>query len=312
MTLENRLGLDKVAQPPSQTKLPQHSVYRSVVGRREYIDFYDKVRDRLPFSTVEKSLVTPYGDTHIHLVGNPADKPLLILPGMSVCAPLMLEYFKSQAENRFLIAVDLIGQPGRSQDTPMPHKNNAYGHWLINVLDALDIKTTDIASASFGSSIALDLAQLAPERVGKMVLIAPAGLTPRIPYISMSLKLFIPWLVYRQIPIRKLLPHLAWRLSRSISEDNLAYLDLILRETAFWKHRPAGPFLKKHLKNYKNKVFLVLTGHDVLFPHRPTQKNARESLDITHEVFMEKSAHMPDETEMVEVQKRIKKFLNEA
>ena len=290
-------------------RLPRDSVYRSPAGRAEFNAYYDKVVGRLPFPHRTKSINTRFGRTHLTIAGNENGLPLICLPGMSIAGPMMLEFFERHAKDRLLIAPDLIGHPGRSEDRRHPHRNRAFGLWLAELLDGLGLERADMASTSFGSAFALDLATFAPERVGKLALIVPAGLTPRLPYVSFYFPFFLSWLVYRYLPYRPALPTIAHPLGRSLTEENFTYLDLVIRQTVFYRHRPAGPFFPRDLAGYREPVFLVTTGHDNLFPRAATLANAHAALNIAEEIFLPESAHMPGDDEMIGVQERLAAFL---
>ncbi|MGZ8414618.1 MAG: alpha/beta fold hydrolase [Gemmatirosa sp.] len=79
----------------------------------------------------------------------------------------------------------------------------ALARWLLAVLDALGIGRAVLVGHSMGGGVALRAAQLAPERIAGLVLLAPAGLgdMPR----TRLLRWFTPRL------IEPLLPHLARR-----------------------------------------------------------------------------------------------------
>ncbi len=241
---------------PSPTA-KKNSIYRSVEGRTEFQAYYDKTLELLD-APVETSMhQTSYGLTHVTSTGNPTGKPIIVLPGMSIAGPMMIDFFAYLAEDHWLIAPDLIGQPGRSADVPFSPRNNAYGKWLIQLLDALGLQKVDIAAASFGGSIGLELLKLAPERVGKQTLVVTAGVTPKLPYFKIYAKLLFTWLAYRYLPNKAILPAIARPLSRHLTSDNLDYLDIIIRQTAFWRHRPAGPFFKNDMPNKMEPVLIV-------------------------------------------------------
>jgi pimeloyl-ACP methyl ester carboxylesterase len=299
--------LDRVAV--GLDPLPRGSVYCSLEGRAEYLAFYDKVLARLPFPHHGKQIATRYGRTHVTIAGNPDGPPLICLPGMSIAGPMMLEFFAPHARDRLLIAPDLIGHPGHSEDRRLPHKKHGFGLWLADLLDGLRLDRADMASASFGSAFALDLATIAPERVGKLALIVPAGLTPRLPYVTFYFPFFLSWLIYRYLPYRPALPAISRPLARSLTEENFDYLDLVIRQTVYYRHRPAGPFFPADLAGYREPVFLVTTGHDNLFPREQTLANARAALNIGEEIFLPDSAHMPGDDDMVGVNERLAAFL---
>ncbi len=298
---------DAAWEPPGP--LPRGSIYVSEAGRAACLAFYDKVLNRLPFPVRTLVVPTRYGRTHLSIAGNPAAPPLVVLPGMSIGGPMMLEFFEQHAADRLLIAPDLIGHPGRSEDRVHPSRDHGHGLWLADILDALGLERADMAVSSFGSSFALDLASVAPGRVGKLALLVPAGLTPRLPYVTFYFPFFLSWLIYRYLPVRSALPVISRPLARELTEDNFDYLDLVIRHTTYFRHRPAGPFRPEDLRDYRTPVFLVTAGRDRLFPRKPTRENTYATLNIAEEIFLAESAHMPSEADMVEVHRRLAQYL---
>jgi len=65
---------------------------------------------------------------------------------------------------------------------------------VLDFMDALEIKQAALAGNSLGGSVALLLAQRRPERVSALILLAPAVITNRLPWIVYPLKLpLIGW-----------------------------------------------------------------------------------------------------------------------
>src|SRR5438105_10843368 len=142
---------DAIGVGEAATRLPKNSVYRSLTGRGAVHAFYERVLTRLPYPVRTQYLHTRFGRTHVTIGGNASGAPLVILPGMSIAGPMMMEFFASCARSRQLIALDLIGHPGRSEDrVHLPH-GHAFGLWLAAVLDACNLRRADMATASFGS-----------------------------------------------------------------------------------------------------------------------------------------------------------------
>jgi len=290
------------------SRLPRGSVYRSVAGREEFFAFYDMVCDRLPDTVRARRVMTRYGETHVTFGGTPGKKPLLVLPGMSIAGPMMLEFFDYLWNDRLLIAPDLVGQPGLSADGLFDPSGNAFGYWALDLIDGLEIECIDIVGASFGGSIGLDLAMIAPRRVGKLGLIVTAGLTPRLPYVQIYASMFFSWMTYRYLPVKSLLPAIARPLSRSLSPDNLDYLDLVIRQTAFWRHRPAGPFSKADLDGKLAPVFITFAQNDILFPFASTRPHAQQCVPIAQEHILAGSSHMPSAADVEPVHDALRQY----
>jgi pimeloyl-ACP methyl ester carboxylesterase len=289
-------------------KLPKNSVFRSLKGRDEFLRYYQKTIESLPHPVRQKTVSTSFGKTHFSMMGNPNGRQIVILPGMSIAGPMMLDFFAYLAKDHYLIAPDLIGQPGLSEDKPFSPNNNAYGRWLAETLDGLKLEKADFAATSFGGSISLELLKLAPERVGKQALIVTAGLTPKLPYLQIYAKLLISWMAYRYMPIKKSLRTIARPLSRHLTDENLKYLDIVLRQTAFWRHRPAGPFFKEDFRSDTEPVLITFAANDILFPFGKTVPHAKETLNIGESFTLNESAHMPSEKEMAPIHKRIEAY----
>jgi pimeloyl-ACP methyl ester carboxylesterase len=75
-------------------------------------------------------------------------------------------------------AIDLLGEPGKSAPVRPDWNSPAYAEWLSDILDALDIEKAILIGLSQGGWTALKFATSRPERVDKLVLLTPGGITP--------------------------------------------------------------------------------------------------------------------------------------
>jgi pimeloyl-ACP methyl ester carboxylesterase len=74
-----------------------------------------------------------------------------------------------------VFAVDIIGDAGLSAPSRPALDSDAHALWLDDVLQGLSIERTSFVGISFGGWLALDYATRRPERVTKLVVLAPAG-----------------------------------------------------------------------------------------------------------------------------------------
>lgn len=95
-------------------------------------------------------------------------QPVLILHGGLGRLEAMKHQIRALAETRFVIAADSRGH-GRSSDAAEPLSYSRMAHDMIELLDALHIKTADVVGWSDGGIIGLELAMRFPERVGRLV-----------------------------------------------------------------------------------------------------------------------------------------------
>ena len=123
------------------------------------------------------SAATEQPEAHVEVVGS--GNPLLLLHGWGSSAELMLPIANRLREQHRCLAVDFPGH-GATAEPAQPWGVDEFVAWTINVLDRLGIEKTDVLGHSHGGRVAISLAALHPERVGKLVLVASAGIrSPR-------------------------------------------------------------------------------------------------------------------------------------
>jgi len=129
----------------------------------------------IPLSS--KYIETSFGRTHMLVCGPEDAEPLILIPGTAGCAPLWRMQFKAFAESYRVYALDVIGQPGRSEANRLSLLNDDSVEWLTDVLDELGIDKAHFAGNSVGGWMAMRMGIERPERVNKVVMLGPTGLT---------------------------------------------------------------------------------------------------------------------------------------
>ncbi|ANB06060.1 carboxylesterase [Streptomyces ambofaciens] len=137
---------------------------------------YDKVMDRWPAGRETTTVSTPFGETHVNVVGPPGAPPLVLLPGGG--AATSASWYAQAGElarTHRLHAVDLIGAPGRSAPVGDRHPRTVadLNGWLDALLDGLGIGETALGGHSYGAWIALHHALHAPGRIRRLFLLDP-------------------------------------------------------------------------------------------------------------------------------------------
>lgn len=110
---------------------------------------------------------------HVETHGSPDGPPLLAIHGITGFGARFERLAGIVDEPRW-ICPDLRGH-GDSPSVP-PWRTEDHVADLLAVLDAHDVAQADVLGHSFGGHLALHLLALAPERVGRLVLLDPATL----------------------------------------------------------------------------------------------------------------------------------------
>ena len=150
--------------------MPTKSIYRTPQGEAEIHAIYDRQLARLNLPYESRMVNTCYGDTHVLALGPQSAQPVVMLQGGNTTSPLTLGWIRPLIEKYRVYAPDTIGHPGKSAPVRLSPRDDSYGQWLVEVLDALGLHQPPILGGSYGAGILLRAAVFAPERIGKAVL----------------------------------------------------------------------------------------------------------------------------------------------
>ncbi len=150
--------------------------FASDQGRQEYLDCYDAALSLWPVPFRSQQVPTRFGSTHAIISGPDDGPPVVLLPAaVGVGAVQWYPNVARLADRHRVIALDFVGAPGKGTQTQPILDRNDCAVWLVDVLDALGIDRGDVVGSSQGGWFALNLAVLAPDRVGRLALLAPAA-----------------------------------------------------------------------------------------------------------------------------------------
>ncbi|MFE0513597.1 alpha/beta fold hydrolase [Streptomyces sp. NPDC058964] len=137
---------------------------------------YDRVMAKWPGEREAFTVPTAFGDTHVNACGPRDAPPLLLLPGGG--GATSASWYAQAADlaiARRVLAVDLIGSPGRSSPAGDRHPRTVADltAWLDALLDGLGVGETDLGGHSYGAWTAVHYALRAPARVRRLFLLDP-------------------------------------------------------------------------------------------------------------------------------------------
>jgi pimeloyl-ACP methyl ester carboxylesterase len=91
-----------------------------------------------------------------------------------------------------VLAIDLLGEPGKSAPNRPSWDGPAYAEWLEDVLNALKLEAVTIIGLSQGAWTALKFAVSQPERVTALVVLSPGGITrDKLSFVVRALPLLL-------------------------------------------------------------------------------------------------------------------------
>ena len=151
-------------------------LYKSVDGYRAIMEWYESLVEKIEVPFESLYVNTRFGRTHM-LAAGPKDAPaLFLISGVAGCAPLWRKQLESLSANFRVYALDIPGQPGRSDPNPPVLPERRLRRLALDVLDDLGIERAHVAGISAGAWIAMRFGSLHPSRVRKVVMLGPTGI----------------------------------------------------------------------------------------------------------------------------------------
>ena len=150
--------------------------FKSAAKRDRYLANYDARAARWPVPSKEVDVDTSWGETFVRISG-PEDGPaLVLLPGANATSLLWQPNVAAWAENYRVFAVDNIFDFGRSVYVRNMTTPEDFVEWLDELLVRLGLEDdVNLLGLSYGGWIASQYALWHPERLAKVVLVAPAA-----------------------------------------------------------------------------------------------------------------------------------------
>lgn len=157
------------------------SVYRTPEGEQAVMAIYDEALARWPVPYEAQTIPTRHGDTYIVSSGDPTAPPLVLLHGAGTNSAIWAGDVAVYSQQYRVHAVDLPGEAGRSAPNRPDWHTLAFAEWLADIFDNLQIEQATILGISQGGWTGLRFATVQPERVSRLILLCPGGVTPTRP-----------------------------------------------------------------------------------------------------------------------------------
>lgn len=287
----------------------QSSIYRTAAGEAEIKAHYEQELARLDLPVQRAVLPTRYGETHLLIAGPEGAPPILLFHGGNVTNPLTLAWFRPLAERFRIYAPDTIGHPGLSAQTRLSPRDDSYGRWAVDLLDALDLGRAALVGPSYGAGIILRAAALAPERISHAALLVPSGIALG-PLAPMLRKIILPLLAYRLRPSRAALRRAVQPMfSEAAEEPVLDALEAVYRHVRLERELPRLATADE-LVRFTAPTLLLAAERDIFFPAARVLPRAREIIpNLVVAETLPGSGHFPSRGGIAQMNRSIRQLL---
>ncbi len=160
----------------SGVERPEYHPFRSAAAKMKYLKLYDQRARKWPVDSYTRLVETTHGVTFVRVSGPIDARPLVLLHGIGGNSLQWLPNIEAFARNYRVYAVDSINDYGRSVYKQQIKNSSDYVKWLDELFNALGLKDNiNIVGLSYGGWLTSQYALRFPDRLEKIVLLAPAA-----------------------------------------------------------------------------------------------------------------------------------------
>jgi pimeloyl-ACP methyl ester carboxylesterase len=153
-----------------------HHPFRSARAKEHYLSLYDRRAEDWPVPSETRMVHTSYGDTFVRTSGPEAAPPLVLLHGGGGNSLQWMWNVEALSAHYRVYALDDMNGHGRSVYTRSLDTPGDYTSWLDEVFDGLELgESISLMGLSYGGWQSAQYALRFPDRLDKVVLLAPAG-----------------------------------------------------------------------------------------------------------------------------------------
>lgn len=269
---------------------------------------YQKAMDLWPIDFQHLFVPTSHGTAHVILAGPSDGKPLVLLHGLHATSAMWYPNVEALAEHYRLFAIDLLVDPGLSEETNEVKNNQGIIDWYHEIFNQLELDTLSIVGASRGGWLAVHIALAKKVHVEKLVLLSPAQtfeMTPPSAGIFSNL-------IYEMAPNRERLRRALSKLSTHPEKIKAEYLDLfhLCAKRGKIDHLVASmmPLAPKKMKALHMPVLLLIGDEDELNGSRSLH-TAELLVPNVQTTEIEDAGHFLSIDQAEEVNRRMVEFL---
>ncbi len=181
---------------PSAFKINEYHPFKSEKARSRYLAHYSERLSQWPVEFEDHYVPTSDGTTFVRISGPENAPTLVLLPSTSGNNLMWLPNIKALAENFRVYTIDNIYDFGRSIYLRKFTTPDDFTSWLDELFTKLELSNDfNLAGLSYGGWLTTQYALRYPERLNKIVLLAPVATVQPLP------------LEWAKVAIKAILPH---------------------------------------------------------------------------------------------------------
>ncbi len=258
------------------------SIFTSPEGEDRFDEAYNNMFALWPVPHEVLDVDTRFGRTHINVSGPKDAPPLVLLHAAGFSSIAWFANIGALSQIRRAYAVDIIGDAGKSRISRQLKSGEDHADWLNDVLDGLAVDHADMLGHSQGGWMALALPLKYPNRVNKLILLAPAAsIHPFAWYVKLNLAL-----ARRMIrPSARSQLKFSAAKGANIEERFVQFMEIVNSHCLPLTMVP-GEYSDDELRRIDMPTLLLIgDGEKIYNPHQAIERAERLMSDLTAEII---------------------------
>jgi pimeloyl-ACP methyl ester carboxylesterase len=180
---------------PKDIEMTAYHPFRSTTAKAQYLKLYDMRAKKWPVDSETRLVDTSYGQTFVRMSGLIGAPPLVLLHGAGGNSLQWMTNIEALSKSYRVYAVDNIYDYGRSIYTQIIRNPDDFVNWLDELFNALELgNNIKLMGLSYGGWLTSQYALRFPDRLDKIVLLAPGGtvLPLRLEWIMRAVLCLVP------------------------------------------------------------------------------------------------------------------------
>jgi pimeloyl-ACP methyl ester carboxylesterase len=289
------------------------SGFTSPHARAEFDAAYDRGLAALPEPAGQWDIPTGFGTARVYRFGQAGDDratPMVLVPGRAGTVVMWEPNLATFVAHRPVYALDLIGEPGRSEQTAPIRDGADQAAWLDTVLATLNLPAAHLVGYSIGGWLAANLAVRHPKRLTSLTLIDPVQTFARLPIALLARTALT---VVPGIRARARKSFLRWVSDNATIDPDDPVANVI--DEGLHTYRIALPaprvFTDAQLRSIPVPVLALIAGRSVMHDANRAVARARALIPDVRAELWPSATHAIAGESAADVNARVLKFLDE-
>lgn len=272
------------------------SLFKTEQGKQEIFKLYDQKLDDLDIEFDYIKIDTSFGDTNMIATGRSSNPPILIIHGSNACAPIALETYPNLSKSFRVYAVDVLAQPNKSAETRLSMKDDSYGKWVNEIINALQIEHVTLAGFSFGGLVILKTLENDESKIKEVFLAAPAYIVNGNP-IKALFKVFIPMKRFIKTQRPKYVERFLAEVFTDRDEFAIKYLSKVFLHFNM-DFTPVPVIHETRANSIQTPITLFAAKNDIIFPGTKMIKRAEKIFpSLKKHLLLKDSKHVQSKSD---------------